>query len=61
MERLTDRETAEVLRRNIEALEKVGLKANASDLRYIRLAEYENAEEMHRSENEEDKNNGNVR
>lgn len=53
MERLTDRETAEVLRRNIEALEKVGVKVNASDLRYIRLAEYENAEEMHRSENED--------
>lgn len=55
MKRLTDRETAEVLRRNIEQLEKVGVKANAADLRYIKLAEYENAEEerQHTSDNED--------
>ena len=45
MERLTDRNTAAELKRNIEGLRAVGIEPNMSDLRYIKLAEYENEEE----------------
>lgn len=45
MTRLTNRKTAEALRTNIEGLRKAGVEPNAEDLRYIRLAEYENREE----------------
>lgn len=45
MQRLTDRGTAEVLRSNMEGLKKAGIKPSIDDLRYIKLAEYENEEE----------------
>lgn len=45
MQRLTDRGTAEVLRSNMEGLKKAGIEPSIEDLRYIKLAEYENAEE----------------
>ena len=45
MTRLTNRKTAEDLRSNSEELRKAGVEPNAEDLRYIRLAEYENREE----------------
>lgn len=45
MNRLTDRKTAEDLRRNVEGLQKAGIEPDISDLRYIRLAAYEDAEE----------------
>lgn len=45
MHRLTNRKTAEALRSNIEGLRKAGIEPDISDLRYIKLAEYENEEE----------------
>lgn len=45
MNRLTNRAIAEELRSNIEQLKAVGIEPNISDLRYIKLAEYENSEE----------------
>lgn len=50
MERLTDRKTAADLKANVESLQALGLEPNMSDLRYIKLAEYENREERERSE-----------
>lgn len=46
MERLTDRELAKALKSNCEGLKRVGIEPNMSDLRYIKLAEYENAAEL---------------
>lgn len=45
--RLTDRETANALRENIEKLLKAGMDSEVSvmDLSYVKLAEYENREE----------------
>lgn len=45
--RLTDRETANALRENIEKLLKAGMGSEVSvmDLSYVKLAEYENREE----------------
>jgi hypothetical protein len=45
MERLTDKKVAENLKSNIEGLKKAGLDISIDDLRYIKLAEYENEEE----------------
>lgn len=45
MKRLTDSKVAESLRSNIEGLRKAGIEPDISDLRYIKLAEYENEEE----------------
>lgn len=45
MERLTDRRTAEQVRENIEKLQAKGFEVSIGDLRYVKLAEYENAEE----------------
>ena len=45
MERLTDRRTAEQVRENIEKLQAAGVEPSVSDVRYFRLAEYENKEE----------------
>ncbi len=45
MERLTDRELAEALKSNCEGLKRAGIEPSISDLRYIKLAEYENAAE----------------
>lgn len=45
MERLTDRRTAEAVRENIEKLRAAGIEPSVSDVRYVKLAEYENAEE----------------
>ena len=50
MERLTNRKTAEELKVNADGLRAAGLEPNMSDLRYIKLAEYENREERERSE-----------
>lgn len=46
MGRLTDRKTAEDLKANVNSLQALGIEPNMSDLRYIKLAEYENAEEF---------------
>lgn len=46
MERLTDRKTAAELKENAEKLRAAGLEPTISDQRYIKLAEYENAEEF---------------
>lgn len=46
MERLTDRKTAADLKRNCDGLKAAGIEPNISDLRYIKLAEYENREEQ---------------
>ncbi|MBP5432180.1 hypothetical protein [Ruminococcus sp.] len=43
--RLTDRKTAEALRSNAEGLLSKGMQVDIADLRYIKLAEYENKEE----------------
>lgn len=45
MERLTDRKTAAALKKNADGLKSKGIEPNMSDLRYIKLAEYENREE----------------
>ena len=45
MERLTDRRTAEAVRENIEKLRAAGFEVSIGDLRYVKLAEYENKEE----------------
>lgn len=45
MNRLTDRRTAEAVRENIEKLRAAGFEVSIGDLRYIKLAEYENKEE----------------
>lgn len=46
MERLTDKELAKALKSNCEGLKWAGIEPNISDLRYIKLAEYENAAEQ---------------
>lgn len=46
MTRLTDKHTAAELKRNCEGLRAAGIDPPMSDLRYIRLAEYEDIEEM---------------
>ena len=43
--RLTDRRTAEAVRANAEKLQAAGFEVSISDLRYVKLAEYENKEE----------------
>lgn len=45
MERLTDHKTAEALRKNAEGLTAKGINVPIDDLRYIKLAAYEDAEE----------------
>lgn len=45
MERLTDRRTASAVRENIEKLRAAGVEPSVSDVRYVRLAEYEDKEE----------------
>lgn len=45
MKRLTDRRVAEALRDNAEGLTAKGFDVPIDDLRYIKLAEYENEEE----------------
>lgn len=46
MTRLTDKHTAAELKRNCDGLRAAGIDPPMSDLRYIRLAEYENVEEL---------------
>lgn len=46
MERLTDRKTAAALKENAEKLQAAGFAVDMSNLRYIKLAEYEDAEEL---------------
>lgn len=41
MERLTDRRTAEAVRENIEKLRAAGIEPSVGDVRYVKLAEYE--------------------
>jgi hypothetical protein len=43
--RQTDRETAEALKKNILGLVERGLTPSVMDIRYVKLAEYENREE----------------
>ena len=45
MKRLTDPKVAAQLKDNLESLAKVGIEPSISDLRYIKLAEYEDAQE----------------
>lgn len=45
MDRLTDRKTAEALRNNAEGLSAKGIDVPIDDLRYIKLARYEDEEE----------------
>lgn len=45
MTRLTDRDTAEALRANAEKLLSKGMHVDISDLRYIKLADYEDEQE----------------
>lgn len=46
MDRLTDRKTAAALKKNADGLKSKGIEPSVSDLRYIKLAEYENAAEL---------------
>jgi hypothetical protein len=43
---LTDRKTAEAVKANAKKLQAAGFEVSISDLRYIKLAEYENEEEI---------------
>lgn len=43
--RQTDRQTAEALKKNIIRLVEKGLTPSIMDIRYVKLAEYENREE----------------
>lgn len=45
MNRLTDKRTAEALKRNAEGLTAKDFDVPIDDLRYIKLADYENEEE----------------
>lgn len=45
MQRLTERHTANQVRQNCEKLLQAGVEPSLLDLMYVRLAEYENAEE----------------
>lgn len=45
MKRLTDSKVAKNLKENVEGLAKVGIEPSIMDLRYIKLAEYEDEEE----------------
>lgn len=45
MDRLTDRKTAEALRSNVAGLLSKGMQVDIADLRYIKLAEYEDSTE----------------
>jgi hypothetical protein len=45
MIRLTDKRTAEALKHNAEGLMAKGFDVSIDDLRYIKLAEYENEKE----------------
>jgi hypothetical protein len=45
MKRLTDKRTAEALKQNADGLMAKGFDVPIDDLRYIKLAEYENEEE----------------
>lgn len=44
--RLTDRKTAAKLKANADSLRELGLEPSILDRRYIKLAEYEDAEEL---------------
>ena len=46
MKRLTDRKTAAALKSNAERLLAAGFEPSIIDQRYIKLAEYENKEEL---------------
>lgn len=52
MERLTDRRTAQQVRENIEKLRAAGVEPPVSDVRYVRLAEYEDKEKSGKWEEE---------
>lgn len=43
--RLTNRKTYSDLKNNVEGLQAKGMEVSRSDLMYVKLAEYENAEE----------------
>ncbi len=45
MKRLTDRRTAKQVRENIEKLRVAGIEPSVGDVRYVKLAEYEDKEE----------------
>lgn len=45
MKRLTDSKVAENLKYNMEGLARAGIEPSIEDLRYIKLADYEDAEE----------------
>jgi hypothetical protein len=45
MKRLTDKRTAKALKQNADGLMAKGFDVPIDDLRYIKLAEYENEEE----------------
>lgn len=45
MHRLTNHKTAEALSQNVGALLRAGVEPSISDIRYLKLAEYEDAEE----------------
>lgn len=46
MERLTDKALAAALKRNKGKLQDMGIGPPMSDLRYVKLAEYEDVEEL---------------
>lgn len=45
MKRLTDPKVAADLKHNMEGLRAAGMEVSISDLRYVKLAEYEDMEE----------------
>lgn len=45
MERLTNRKTAEAVKKNLEGLKSKGMETSRLEEEYVKLAEYENKEE----------------
>lgn len=46
MDRLTNKKTADELRHNIAGLIAAGIEPSALDIRYVKLADYEDEEEL---------------
>ena len=60
MKRLTDKRTAEALKRNAEGLAAKGFDVPIDDLRYIKLANYENIVSRLEEEQKKKKMNDNI-
>lgn len=60
MDRLTNKKTADELRHNIAGLIAKGIEPSALDIRYVKLADYEDEEERQAEHNKRDDQNNNT-